>query len=59
MTAGIRYRCGECFKRGQQRIFATMSGYKSHLENYHGAKGTDLVQMKATEPEPTNGNRNA
>lgn len=56
---GMKYRCGECREKGKERIYATMDGYKNHLREYHGAAGTDLVQMKATEQAPTNGNRNS
>lgn len=50
--------CVTCRAHGNERSFKTPSGFKSHLENYHGAKSTDNVKVtvfdtKKDEDEPT------
>lgn len=37
--------CGTCRAHGNERTFKTPSGFKSHLENYHGAKNSDNVKV--------------
>ena len=53
MTKRPKLRCVDCLIHGKHRLFATVSGYSSHLENYHGAKiGEKANFLTETEPEP-------
>lgn len=48
----VLYKCMECWNAGKERTFHTLSGYRSHLLNYHMADYKDLVKFKPALYEP-------